>query len=416
MDMYSRKQYLQEVQKEYLGANKKTKARLLDEARKRTNLNRKYLIRRLSAKTRWVLPKKNYTRPREYGIDLIEPLMRIWDIFDEPCGQRLATLLYDEVDRLRKMDELFIDNTQAHKLKKMSAKTIDRLLEHEKAVRLIAAKYEKHQTPLLYEKIPTKMSHEWEDILGQIQIDAVEHAGQSAKGEYAHSISTTDIRSQWWEGEVVMGKGQMRTLEALKKIRKRYPFDWKEIHPDNGTSFINRFLYDYAQAPPKLAFSRSRPYRKNDNCLVEQKNSQNVRHHVGHVRYDTSKEIDILNNLYQNELRIYKNFFQPVMRLEIKERTKGHIHRKYQKAKTPYRYLMDDPDFDKTAKVKLRAIYEASNPASLKRSIEKKLKLLAGIYQAKHKQANEIDAELNPATVTFSFDATSALRLPGLVT
>ena len=414
--MHSRKQYLREVQKEYLGANKSAKATLLDEAQKRTKLNRKYLIRRLSAKTRWVIPKKTYNRPREYGADLIEPLVRVWDIFDEPCGQRLTESLRDEVDRLREMDELFIDNTQACQLKKMSAKTIDRLLEHEKAVRLIAAKYDSYKTPLLYEKIPTKMSHEWEDVLGQIQIDAVEHAGQSVRGEYAHSISTTDIKSQWWEGEVVLGGGKIRTLSAIKKLRKRFPFSWREIHPDNGSSFINQFLYDYAQSSPKLAFSRSRPYKKNDNCLVEQKNSRNIRRHVGHVRYDTSKEIALLNSLYQNELRVYKNFFQPVMRLETKERLKGHIHRRYRSPETPYRYLMDDPMVDKEVKEKLKAVYETANPAQLKRSIEKKLKLLAEVYQAKHQRAAAVEIATNPATVTFSFDSMAASRLPSLVT
>ena len=413
MDMHSKKQYLQEVQKEYLGSSKQTKARLLDEVVKRTDLNRKYLIRRLSAKTRWEKPSKRYKRSREYGVDLIEPLVEVWDIFDEPCGERLIALLEFETERLRKQGELFVSDIQAQKLKKMSAKTINRLLEHEKAVRLIAAKYEQKKQPLLYEKIPTKMSGEWEDILGQIQIDAVEHCGQSSAGEYANTISLTDIRSQWWEGEAVFGKGQARTLEAIKNARKRFSFAWKEIHPDNGSSFINQFLYAYTQESPKLAFSRSRPYMKNDNCFVEQKNSRNVRRHVGHVRYDTQREIDILNDLYRNELRLYKNFFQPVMRLETKERLKGHIHRKYQKAKTPYQYLIDSPNVDETAKNKLKAVYKTLNPAELKRSIEKKLKVLAEIYQAKHRRVSE---PIDNATVTFSFDRTVAFRLPTLVT
>jgi len=417
MDMHSKKQYLQEVQKDYLGASKKKRGELLDEAQRRTRLARKYLIRKLSVKTRWEKKvSQRRKRPSEYGVDLIAPLVRIWDIFDEPCGQRLAPLLRGEVERLRRQDELFVSDLQAEKLKKISSKTIDRLLEHEKAVRLIAAKYEKHKTPLLYEKIPTKMSDEWDlKVLGQIQIDGVEHCGISTNGEYLNTVSTTDIRSQWWEGEAVLGKGQARTLETLKNIRKRFPFDWNEIHPDNSTSFINYFLYGYAQKE-KLDFSRSRPFQKNDNCFVEQKNSRNVRRHIGHVRYDTLKEQAVLNDLYHNELRLFKNFFQPVMRLELKERYKGHIHRQYQPAKTPYQYLMDDPNVSKETKIQLQKIYESLNPAKLHRSIEAKLKLLANIYQIKHQGATEMGEEKNGTTVTFSFDPTTAFRLPSLVT
>ncbi len=417
MDMHSKKQYLQALQKEYLGSCKKKRGQLLSEAEKRTGLVRNYLVQKLSVKTRWENKTgKRMARSPEYGADLIAPLVQIWDIFDEPCGQRLAPLLKDEVERLRKLGELFVSDQQAKQLKEISAKTIDRLLEHEKATRMIEAKYSKNKTPLLYGKIPTKMSDEWDlEVLGQIQIDGVEHCGQSTAGEYLNTVSTTDIRSQWWEGEVVLGKGQQRTLGALKTIRKRCPFKWREIHPDNSSSFINYFLYGYAQKE-KLEFSRSRPYKKNDNCFVEQKNSRNVRRHVGHVRYDTAREQAILNDLYHNELRLFKNFFQPVMRLKLKERYKGHIHRKYQEAKTPYRYLMNDPNVSCEIKSKLKTIYENLNPAKLHRSIEAKLKLLAKVYQIKYQRATEMGEEKNHATVRFSFDPTTAFRLGSLTT
>lgn len=413
MNMYSRKQYLQEVQKEYLGAGKLQKEKLLDEAQKRTELNRKYLIRRLSPKTKWNPPVNRRKRLPEYTSDLIEPLVRLWDIFDEPCGQRLVANIHTELERLRFFEEVFVTNHQAEQLKKMSAKTIDRLLEHEKSIRLIAEKYERQSMPLLYQKIPTKLSDEWDrDVLGQIQADGVEHCGQSTQGTYLVTVSTTDISSHWWEGEAAMGKGQTGTLNALKKVRSRFPFNWTEIHPDNGVSFINYFLYDYAKRT-KLEFSRSRPFKKNDNCFVEQKNSKNVRQVVGHVRYDTLKEKDILNDLYRNEVRLYKNFFQAVMRLEIKERNKGHVYRKYQKAKTPYQYLLDNPNTPSEVKQKLKVIYTNLNPAELKRRIEVKLKLLSEAYKAKH---NPALIRKDDPKVTFLFDTTTEFRLPTLVT
>ena len=413
MDMQSRKQYLQEVQKEYLEVSKKEKIRLLNEVVKRTRLNRKYLIRRLSVKTRWHPLSKRAPRSREYASDLIEPLVHLWDIFDEPCGQRLVTNIREELERLRQFEEILVSDKQAQQLKKISAKTIDRLLEHEKSIRLIAEKYERKNIPLLYQKIPTKLSDEWNrDELGQIQIDGVEHCGQSNQGEFLVTISSTDISSHWWEGEIVLGKGQTRTLNALKAIRQRFPISWEEIHPDNGASFINYFVYDYAHKT-KIKFSRSRPYKKNDNCFVEQKNSKNVRQVVGHVRYDTIKEQIILNDLYQNELRLYKNFFQAVMRLEIKERNKGHVYRKYQEAKTPYRYLMDNSNTPKEVKQKLRAEYENLNPAKLKRTIQAKLKLLGETYKAKY---NPNLARNDDHKVTFSFDPITEFQLPTFVT
>ncbi|MEI6613225.1 hypothetical protein [Polynucleobacter sp.] len=416
MDMNSKKQYLKELQKEYLGATKKRKAELLDEAEKRTGQNRKYLTRRLSAKTRWDKPKRpKSTRKREFGSDLIIHLVRLWDIFDNPCGQRLVVVIRDELKRLRQFKEITTTDSQAEKLLKMSARTIDLLLIHEKEVRLLKSKYEKKKHPLLYQQIPTKMSNEWDrDILGQIQIDGVEHCGHTTLGQYANTISNTDISSHWWEGEAVSGKGQARTLEAIKLARSRFPYDWHEIHPDNGTSFINYFIYDYAKLE-MLEFSRSRPYQKNDNCFVEQKNSQNVRKVVGHLRYDTSAEIAALNDLYRNELRLYKNFFQPVMRLESKERNKGHISRKYQEAKTPYQWLLDSDQTPEEVKLKLREIYSELNPADLKRKIDLKLKMLAKIYQEKQHNIEEEETETTTSKVTFLNCRRSGLGLPVLV-
>ena len=417
MNMESKKQYLRELQKEYLKANKKVKGALLDEAEKRTRLDRKYLTRKLSAKTHWDKSKRlKTTRARQFGSDLIVHLVKIWDIFDKPCGQRLAPLIEEELAHLRRLKEISVNNEQAEKLLKMSAKTIDLLLIHEKEVRYLNSKYEKKKNPLLYQQIPTKMSDEWDrDILGQIQIDGVEHCGQTTVGQYANTISHTDISSHWWEGEATNGKGQARTLEAIKLARGRFPYDWNEIHPDNGTSFINYFIYDYAKLE-KLEFSRSRPYQKNDNCFVEQKNSQNVRKVVGHVRYDTDLEIEILNDLYRNELRLYKNFFQPVMRLESKTRNKGHISRKYQKAKTPYKWLMDSAETPAKVKQKLEAVYATLNPAKLKRTIDSKLKKLAGVYQVKQSYVTENDALEQPLKVTFSIYPTAPVKCPVLIT
>jgi len=416
VNMQSTKQYLEELQKEYLVATKLQKGLLLNEAEKRTGRNRKYLIIRLSAKTNWHKARKKTVRSSQYGSDLVFPLVKLWDIFDHPCGQRLKPLIKTELIKLCHWDEIDISGQQTEQLIQMSAKTIDTLLAHEKEVRHLKQHYSQTKNPLLYQKIPTKLSHEWDrELLGQIQIDGVEHCGQTTAGDYAHTISHTDISSHWWEGQAVMGKGKVRTLGAIKQAQARFPFNWIEIHPDNGTSFINYFIYDYANLTG-LEFSRSRAYRKNDNCFVEQKNSQNVRKVFGHVRYDTQREVDILNSLYQNELRLYKNFFQPVMRLETKIRDKGRIYRKYQEAQTPYHWLMVSKETPARVKHQLERIYQNLNPAELKRSIDNKLKLLTKVYQSKHLPSKQKQLLENTVSVRFSNYPIGRFGLGSLVT
>ena len=390
MDMESRKQYLQSLQKEYLKVSRREKVELLNEAVKRTGLDRNHIIKKLSPKTNWHKTKRVLTtRPRQYGSDLNGPLVRLWDIFDNPCGQRLQPLINNELQRLRGFGEITVSDKQAEQLIKMCPRTIDSLLAHEKETRLLKEKCSQKKASFLYQQIPTKMSDEWDrEAVGQIQIDAVEHCGQTAIGQYINTLAHADISAHWWEGEAVMGKGQRRALLAIQAARDRFPYNWDEMHPDNSTSFINYFIYDYAKAE-RLKFSRSRPYQKNDNCFVEQKNSQNVRKVVGHLRYDTEEELAILNDLYRNELRLYKNFFQPVLRLEKKERTKGHIYRRYQEAKTPYQWLVDSPAVPAEVKEKLITTYNTLNPAELKRTIDAKLATLLKVYEAKHQIATE---------------------------
>lgn len=391
MNMQSRNQYLKELRKDYLKTeSKQEKGRLLDEAKKRTHLNRKYLLEKLKPKSNLdKLPSERKKRKQYYDNQVKVALVKCWQIFDYPCGSRLEPLLKTETDRLRKLGELICSTKVAGKLKTISFRTIDEKLKHQKEVERQKRKYHKKIHPLLYQKIPVKISDEQDRTrLGNLQIDLVEHCGASARGEYANTLSTTDISSGWWEGEAVMGRGQTRTAEALKMIRNRYPFSWREIHSDNGAEFINWHLFKYCQQE-HLDFSRSRPYKKNDNNLVEQKNWTHVKKFVGYLRYDTNSEINILNNLYQNELRFFKNFFQPVMKLKSKIRIGGRICRRYERARTPYQRISESNKISRLKKQELKMIYESLNPAELKREIERKLNLLYRAYQQKQNSKNK---------------------------
>lgn len=399
MSMQSTNQYLEVLRKEYLKSSKKEKTKLLEEAKKRTGLVRKYLIVKLSCSA--ILKKKEkQKRSCCYDGEVKAALAVSWKIFDHPCGQRLIALLKTETERLRKLGELKCSDEVADKLRKISFRSIDDKLRHEKEVEHLKRKYHKSNNPLLYQKIPVKLSGEWDrSKCGNIQIDSVEHCGQSAFGEFVNTVSSTDISIGWWEGGTAMGRGQARTLSAIKSVRARFPFPWIEVHPDNGSEFLNWHLWEYTQEE-HIAFSRSRPNKKNDNCFIEQKNRTHVREIVGHLRYDTVKEQEIINDLYQNELRLYKNFFQPIIKLISKERINGHIKRKYDQAKTPYHRVLESKDISENVKDELRKIYESLNPAELKRNIDKKLANLYEAYCEKNKSAEvEISKKLKPSMV-----------------
>jgi len=385
MDMYSRNQYLKELKKEYLKQkSKKEKSKLLDEAEKRTGLCRKHLMVKLRPKSNLDKRKEARKRRKVYYDGYVKAaLVQIWRIFDYPCGQRLEPLLKTEVDRLRKLGELNCSDEVAKKLKKISFRTIDEKLKHQKEVERIRKKYQKKVHPLLYQKIPVKLSDEWDrSQLGNIQTDLVEHCGQSARGEYINTVSNTDIATGWWEGEAIMSRGQIPTCEGLDRARKRFPFARQEVHSDNGAEYINAHLFNYTQKEG-LGFSRSRPNKKNDNCFVEQKNWTHVKKFVGYLRYDTLKEQEVLNDLYHHELRLYKNFFQPVIKLVAKERIGGKIYRRYDTPKTPYQRVMESKEVSEKTKQELKKIYQSLNPAQLKRVIDKKLDLLYQAYQKK---------------------------------
>lgn len=402
MNIEAKKQYMETLREKYLKASKKEKGKILDEYCNNTGQERKYVIKKFRYKVKLKENRKNRT---EYYNNLVKPaLVEIWNIFEKPCGQRLKTLIEDELDKLRRFKEIKCSDETTIKLKKMSSATIDRKLGHEKEVLRLSFKYSTQKKDFtLLSQVPVKTSADLDRTLsGNIQMDCVEHCGMSASGEYANSLTTIDILSGWWEGEAFLGKGQERTLKAIDISRKRSPVDWKEMHPDNGMNLLNWHVYKYAKEEA-LKYSRSRPYKKNDNCFVEQKNSTHVRKPFGYLRYDTQEEIDIMNSLYRNELRLFKNFFQPVMKLIKKERFKGKIHRKYDKAKTPYRRIMESDQFNKEVKNKIKEVYENLNPAELKRTIDMKIKKLYEVYLKKN--GGKVDPavkKLIPSMVSFS--------------
>lgn len=350
------------------------------------------------------------TRVSRYDGDVTAQLIRLWEIFDRPCGQRLVGQIRDELDRLCRFGEMLVSRDMADKLKSISSAEIDRSLAAHKEKERLKVKYHKKAHPLLYQKISVKIASEQNRrVIGNIQVDLVEHCGQKLQGEYIHTLSTTDIATNWWQGGAVLSKGMRGVVLMLDMLKGRYPFPWKELHTDNDSAFINGHLYRYAQQE-ELQFTRSRPYEKNDNYLVEQKNGRVVRRGVGYRRFDTYTELCILNELYEL-IAQYHNFFQPVMKLVEKERIGSKVKRTFAKPQTPYQMILKSRAMHKETKQILKAHYALLNPAELKRQIDRKRDELYRAHKAKGGQSLKVDflQELGGISPTFLNDLTKVV-------
>jgi len=366
--MHSREHYLERVREDYAKANKRGKTRLLNEARKRTRLNRKVLIRKLAHPSK-PNPGKRSPRKASYGADVLTELVKLWEIFDYPCGQRLAPAIRRELAALRQANEVRCDDAVAAKLEAISPKTIDRLLARERRARGLRRNRNPAAHPLLYQKIPVKVASEWDTTqLGNLQVDFVLHSGRSVAGEYVHTLSVVDIATGWWEGEAIWRRTQEETQKAMARLRTRLPFRIREIHPDNDSGFINDLLWRYCKNA-RIEMSRSRPYKKNDNAWIEQKNWTHVRKVAGYRRMDSQAEFELLGELYA-AVRLYKNFFQPTMKLIEKVRDGGKIRRKYDEPRTPYQRVMESGQISGATRKRLQRQYEALNVAALRRQVE----------------------------------------------
>jgi hypothetical protein len=387
------------LREKYLKAPKKEKKAILDEYCRNTGEDRKYAIKKFRQKIR---PTQEPQKRREhYDRSVSAALAGLWKIFDYPCGQRLEGLIRDELDRLRTLGELECSDETAAKLKTITSSTIDKKLEHEKEVVRAKRKYRPTHSFPLKREVPTKTAAEMDrENPGMEQIDCVEHCGSSAAGEYVNSLSVADIFSGWWEGDAVMGMGKQRTQDAVEEARGRCPFAWREMHPDNGGNIMNHHIYEYG-INEGITLSRSRPYHKNDNCFVEQKNATHIRKTIGYLRYDTDQERVILSDLHRNELRDYKNFFQPVIKLVAKRKVNGKNKKQYDTPRTPYRRLMESDQLTREQKRRLTETYESLNPAELKRRIEEKVRALLRAHDRKHGSSVEtIRSELQAHSVS----------------
>jgi len=383
--MKEKKAVTREVAKRYQKVSKKQKGVILNEFTALTGYNRSYasyLLRnwekRITLRVKGkivvvILGKQRQTerqRSKVYDEKVLSILRSIWLISDCICGKRLSPLLKEIIPRLEKFKEINLDTETKEKLFRISPATADRLLRADKKRQSLKGKARTKPGILLKSQIPIRTFSEWDDKRpGFVEVDLVGHDGGDASGEFAYTLNLTDVCTGWAEMQAVKNRAQRWTFEALLDIEGRLPFRLIGLDSDNDSAFINAHLLRYCNLR-QITFTRSRPQRKNDNCFVEQKNYSVVRRAVGYLRYNTEEELRTLNELYRY-LRLYTNFFQPVMKLKEKTRIGSKVIKKYDTAKTPYQRVFESPYIRKETKDALMRQYETLNPAELKREITK---------------------------------------------
>ena len=389
-------EYAELMRGRYRGASRGEKGRLLDEFTEVTGYNRKSAIRLLRAQGRPEAAKKKLGRPRRYGGSVGSALHRVWMIEGRICGKRLAPFMREVVDRLQAWEELQVTPEVAEQLSGMSASTIDRLMKPYRDRGFRGPLSTTKPGSLLKGSIPIRTFAEWnEDRPGFIEVDLVAHCGESTEGFYLTTLTGVDIATGWVECRAVWGKGQDRVGGAVHTMSKALPFTLLGLDSDNGSEFINHHLYAYCQRN-RITFTRSRPYKKNDNAHVEQKNWTAVRRLVGYDRYSTKAALAQLEKVHRLSA-LYMNFFQPVMKLRHKRRHGARVHKVYDTARTPYQRLREWDGLTAEQRQALDGTYRSINPVRLKARLDAALEALWAT------------ADQHPS-VTPTFDATYALR------
>ncbi len=374
MSLGSKKEMIEAIRPRYLKANKAGKTQILDEFIKITGYHRKHAIRALKHASR---PKRlgKVGRRKIYQGEVVQVLEQVCEIYGRICSKRLQPFLPEGIQVLERCNELSLTSEVKHLLLSMSRATIDRCL---KKARFTQPRHGISTTKpgsLLKQAIPVRTFTPWEDERpGFVEIDLVAHCGTTVEGIYLNTLTSVDLATGWTECQGLPNKTQAAVSQAIIELRQNLPFPLLGLDSDNGSEFINDTLYRYCLAE-KITFTRSRPYQKNDQAHVEQKNWSVVRHTVGYDRLESAEELALLRSIYA-DLRLYINFFQPVLKLVGKEKVDGKTIRKYDQAKTPYRRVMALDEISVEIKARLTNQYVQLNPVILRDRIDTKVALL----------------------------------------
>lgn len=393
--MAERKAITKQMGRRYAEASKTEKGLMLDELCALTGWTRRHARRCLVQVVAEPPEPQRRPRPKTYGPEVVGPLKIVWATLNGPAGKRLAPFMAEAVEALERHGELALDEQVRAKLLRMSSATIDRALAPERARLRIKGRSGTKPGSILKRQIPIRTFAEWDEVRpGFCEVDLVAHDGGSPYGEFCQTLDLTCVATGWTETRAVPNKAQRWVHEAIDDIASELPFPLLGLDSDNGSEFINMHLFRYC-TERGITFTRSRPYRKNDNCYVEQKNWPVVRQQVGYARYDTPAELEALRALYR-VLRLYVNFFQPQMKLVSKTRRGTKVTKRFDQARTPYRRALESPYLAEATKASLTATYLGLNPAQLKRDLAECQARLLGLSADKRPTRKEVKPPPGP--------------------
>ncbi len=378
MTVNERRKYLKLMKPRYQKAGRSEQSDLLTEMEQVTGLHRKSLLRLLHGQT-LERKKRSKGRGRTYGLAVEQVILVVWESLDYVCAERLTPVLLSTAQHLAHFGSVCLTSEVQEQLAQISEATVTRLLRKYRSRKQRLPQKGPERANQVRKPVPMKRIP-WETSEpGHFEVDLVHHCGESTDGTYAHTLQMVDVATGWSERVVVLGRGQQAMEAGFRRILERLPFAVKELHPDNGSEFFNHHLVRFwGEAITGLTLSRSRPYQKNDNRFVEQKNATLVRQYFGTMRLDTPEQVKVMNTLYE-KMWLYYNLFQPVMHLEEKVCQGEKVVRHWDQAQTPYQRLVATGVRSSEQGARLQALYEQTNPLALRKEI---YRLLTALWEA----------------------------------
>lgn len=375
MTVSERRKYLKRMKPLYVKAERTEQSRMLTEMEQVTGLHRKSLLRLLHAST-LERKKREKGRRRTYGGAVEQVILVVWESLDYVCAERLTPVLLCTAEHLARFGSVQLSGEVKEQLAQISEATVTRLLRKYRSRKQRLPQKGPERANQVRKPVPMKRIP-WETgEPGHFEVDLVQHSGESGEGSFAFTLQLVDVATGWSERVALLGKGQHAMEGGFRRILERLPFAVKELHPDNGSEFFNHHLVRFwGEAITGLTLSRSRPYQKNDNRFVEQKNATLVRQYFGTSRLDTPEQVQAMNALYER-MWLYYNFFQPVLHLQEKVYLADKVVRHWDQAQTPYQRLGAAGGLRGDQQAQLQALYEQTNPIALRQEIYRLLDAL----------------------------------------
>ena len=372
MTINERRKYLSRVRERYWGTDRAGRGELLTEMEAVTGLHRKSLIRLVRGST-LERKRRRRVRGRTYGPEVEDAIRVVWESLDYVCAERLTPALLPTARHLAQFRELLLTGEVENQLGRISRATVQRLVGKLRQDMPRLPRRGPERANRLTRSVPMGRLP-WETTEpGHFEVDLVHHCGTVSAGEYVHTLQLVDVATGWSERVAVLGRNQQAMEAGFRRVLKRLPFPILQLHPDNGSEFFNDHMIRFwGEHIVGLKLSRSRPYRKNDNRIVEQKNDTLVRAYLGYDRIDTAAQCAALNALY-DQMWIYYNLFQPVLHMVGKPVVDGRLKRRWDTARTPYDRVLASEVLEPDQQARLVAMHSQTNPRRLRREIYQEL-------------------------------------------